>query len=158
MLMALVVLAVQLGGSFGTAGADISVVDGDTMEVQLHVEAGDSDNVVVHAVDPGGDQQTIAMIEVTPGLFRTRFEFRPLDLVIVFEDLDSGEQSDPVRLTELGAPPELLGSAGGVSRPGGAEEGGSPWGWLGLGLGLASLSLLAFWTLGSARDQAGEEE
>jgi len=142
---------------FGSAEADAVVVDSDTMEYALSVEAPEATSVVVHALDPGSEQVTVAMLESSPGVYRTRFESRPLDYIIVFEDLGSGVQSDPFRLSELGVAPEFVGKPPSPE----AEDDPTPdstLGWLALGLGLASLSALAFWVLGGDRKRGAHGE
>lgn len=154
--LALIVAALVAGGPFGSATADATVVDSATVEVAVSVEGPIGTSVVLHALDPGSDQRTVAMVESQSGRYSTRFESRPVDLVVVFEDLATGQESDPVRLTELGVAPELVG----VIAPGAVtDEAESPLGWLALGLGLASLSALAFWALGgrSQPEEASSE-
>lgn len=149
-----VLMTLQVGGGF-SAAAEATVIDRSTVEIAVEVNAQAASSVVVHAVDPGGDQRTVAMLEVAPGVYRTRFTTRPLDLVVVFEHLESGAQSDPVRLTALGVAPELVGVLDvPASQP---ESGGSSWGWLAIALGAASLSALAFWTLGARRPVPAED-
>jgi hypothetical protein len=143
---ALVMMSVQLVGGFGPAQADATVVDSSTLEISVTVEASPGTDVVVHMLDPGGDQRTVAMIESSPGVYRTVFQTRPLDLVAVFEDLAGSAQSDPVRLSELGVAPELVGAA--PLTPTGPEPEDRSLLWLGGALAAASLSALAFWVLG----------
>jgi hypothetical protein len=144
--LALILMSVQLGGGFGAARAEGTVRDSSTLEISVTVEASQGTDVVVHMVDPGGDQRTIAMIESSPGLYRTVFETRPVDLVAVFEDLASSAQSDPLRLSQLGVAPELVGAAP-LTATGPEPEDRSLL-WLGGALAAASLSALAFWVLG----------
>lgn len=146
LMFAALAALVVLGGSFGEASADATVLNSDTVEVALSIEAPPGTSIVVHALDPGSEQRSIAMLELQSGIYRTRFETRPVDLVVVFEDLSTGAESNPARLTDLGVAPELVG----VVAPLEPEESeGSSLGWLALGLGLASLSALAFWALGA---------
>jgi hypothetical protein len=144
---------------FGAATADAVVVDSNTVEYVVSVEALAGTSVVLHALDPGSEQVTVAMLENSSGVYRTRFESRPVDYIIVFEDLTSGEQSDPRRLSELGVAPEFVGGTPSLTT---SEEAGPDrsLGWLGLGLGLASLSVLAFWVLAGDRqsEQPAAEE
>ena len=153
--LTLYALAVSVGGSFGPASADATVIDSSTIEIAVSVEAAAGSAVVVHALDPGSDQQTVAMLEVASGLYRTRFETRPVDLVVVFEDLASGAESDPVRLTDLGVASDLVGV---LELEPVADDSESPLGWLALGLALASLSALAFWVLGGDRGRSSPED
>lgn len=153
----LLAVVLALAAVFGAAEAEAVVVDSDTVEYAVSVEAEPRTSVVLHALDPGSEQLTVAMLETSTGLYRTRFESRPVDYVIVFEDLTTGSQSDPVRLSDLGVAPELVGRPGDPGDPGGAEPDPSL-GWLALGLGLASLSALAFWALGGDRRRSSDEE
>lgn len=147
-------MTLQVGGGF-SAAAEATVIDRSTVEIAVEVSTEAGSSVVVHAVDPGGEQRTVAMLEVTPGVYRTRFTTRPLDLVVVFEHLESGAQSDPVRLTALGVAPDLVGVVGApTAQP---DNEGSGWGWLAIALGAASLSALAFWTLGDRRPVPAED-
>ncbi|MGF1667197.1 MAG: hypothetical protein ACFCVC_13105 [Acidimicrobiia bacterium] len=146
--LALLMISIQVGGGFVAAQADATVLDSSTLEISITVEAAPGTDVVVHMVDPGGDQRTVAMIESTPGVYRTVFETRPVDLVAVFEDLAAGTQSDPLRLSEIGVAPELVGAAPPV--PTGPEPEDRSLLWLGGALAAASLSALAFWVLGGA--------
>lgn len=140
-------LAVQVGAGFGIASADGEAVGSTALSVAVTVEADPGAQVVLHGLDPGGDQRTVAMIEAAPGTYRTVFETRPVDLVIVFENLDTGLQSEPHRLSELGVPGELVGAVPLPPREPEAPEDRSLL-WLGVALALASLSALAFWVLG----------
>jgi hypothetical protein len=141
----LVAIALASVSSFGPSSAEATVIDADTVEIAVEVEAARATSIVLHAIDVGSEDRTVAMLETRPGEYRTRFETRPIDLVIVFEDVASGAQSDPVRLTDLGVAPELVGV---LPLEPLEEAPNSPLGWLGLALGLASLSALAFWALG----------
>ncbi len=155
-VLAALVMSIQLGGGFGIAQAEATVVDSSTIEVAVTVEASAGTDVVVHVVDPGGDQRTVAMIESAPGTYRTVFETRPLDLVAVFEDLATGAQSDPLRLSRLGVAAELVGAVP-LTPPESEPEDRSLL-WLGAALGAASLSALAFWVLGGADRPVKAEE
>jgi hypothetical protein len=73
--------------------------------------------------------------------------------VVVFEILgEDPRQSDPLRLTQLGVDRVTLGMVPPLVEV--AEEGGdnTQWGWLGLGMGAAALSLLAVWVLAGGRE------
>jgi hypothetical protein len=150
-------LAIQVGTGFGIASADGEAVGSTALSIAVSVEADPGDQLVLHGLDPGGDQRTVAMIEAAPGTYRTVFETRPVDLVIVFENLDTGLQSEPHRLSELGVPGELVGA---VPLPPGEPEAPEDRSllWLGVALGLASLSALAFWVLGGESRRQGDAE
>lgn len=148
-VIAAMIMALGLGGGFTDASAEATVETATSVEVALTVSTDPGSQVVVHAVDPGGEQRTAAMLEAAPGVYRTRLSTRPIDLVIVFENLGTGEQSDPARLSELGAAPELVGALPPAAPPEAPEDFSLLW--LGAGLAAASLSALAFWVLGGDR-------
>jgi hypothetical protein len=86
-------------------------------------------------------------------------ELRPVDYTVVFEVLGPDpEQSDPVRLSALGAD---FGAVPVATLPPEEDDGFSPaakrWGWLALALAAASLAVLAFWVLGD-KDRAKRED
>jgi hypothetical protein len=75
----------------------------------------------------------------------------------VFEVIGpNGGLSDPATLSQLGA--ELVVTPEDVESDEGLDSSTTRWGWLGLALGAASLSLLAFWVLGDRERHTGEEE
>ena len=69
-LLAGLVLATTV--TFGAPEVDGTVVDSDTVEYVVSVEAPEATSVVVHALDPGSEQLTVAMLETSPGRYRTR--------------------------------------------------------------------------------------
>ena len=116
----------------------------------------------MHLVDPGGEQITVAMAEQSSGLYRAVTDVDQIDYVAVFEGIANPPfQSEPRRLTELGldraliTPDQVFPAAPTTTLP---EDDPARWGWLGLGLGAASLSLLAFWVLGGKSEKAGKHE
>lgn len=141
MLLAAAALAVlQVGAGFTSGSADGRPAGGG-VEVTLTVRSVPGGSVVAHLVAPGDPVRTVAMREVEPGLYRTVFETAPIDATVVFEAVGSGERSEPASLTELGLDPALLGA---VAPPEEDRPAGRPaWGWLGVGLALASLAALA---------------
>lgn len=159
-MLALVLLAsVELGGLFGTAAASGEAVTADAMELEITVQGPASASVVAHLVEPGGEQQTVAMAERSPGAFGAVVEVRRLDYVVVFEVVDQAAQSTPVRLTDLGVDPALVGSVPGTAPPTGNEGLSNEtrqWGWLGLALAASALALLAVWALGERAKEPDE--
>lgn len=151
------VAGVLLAGSVGFVApeAEAVVVDSNTVEYAVSVESLSGSSVVLHALDPGSEELTLAMLETSTGVYRTRFESRALDYIIVFEDLTSGNQSEPFRLSELGVAPEFVGKSPVVDHS--APEPDDSLAWLALGLALASLSALAFWALGGDRKSSKNE-
>jgi hypothetical protein len=152
---ALVLAAVELGAGFGDAGATVESMSDESMIVDIHVEVVDeADVVVAHFVLPDEDQITIPLLPREDGTYGVTTELKPANYQVVFEAVgDPGAQSEPVTLSDLGAD---LGAVAGVSDEGTSKE-TSQWLWLGLALGAASLSALAFWVLG-ARDDEDDEE
>jgi hypothetical protein len=141
LLATVVVMAVGFGPAHATAAA----LDTGDVRVSFEVESDAGSEVVAHLLEPGGDERIVSMIEESPGSFRGLVDIRPVDLIVVFEQLDTGLQSNPERLSAMGVDPALLGAPSVTSSLPGDD--GSAMGWLGLGLGLAALSLLAFWVV-----------
>lgn len=152
-------LAVELGGAFGTATADAQPTSPGSMQLEITVDAPADLSVVVHFVVPGAEQQTVALAERAPGLYAAVVEVPAVDAVAVFEIVGSGDLSTPARLTELGVDPSVVGVA---TSPPTTAEGISretrQWGWLALALGASSLALVAVWLLvGGPRKAAAAE-
>lgn len=164
MLLIGALLAVELGSPFGSASATAQPTTPGRMELEITVEAPASSSVVVHLVEPGGEQQTVALNERAPGVFGAVVEVAAVDLVAVYEVVGSAAQSTPVRLTDLGVAREVVGLPGPspstVPDDGGARE-TRQWGWLALALGFSSLALIAVWVLVGGRrehdDLPGED-
>ena len=155
------VAAVQLGGAFGDASAEVDELDEQSMIVSIEVEVGVSASAVVaHLSFEDDPTVTIPLLDRGDGLFGTRTELEPKNYIVVFEAVATpGELSEPVSLSELGA--DLDRPFVATTASSGGEEGLSSdterMGWLALALGAASLSALAFWTLGD-RDEDGDED
>ena len=156
----LLLAGVELGGIFGTAAVSGRSLTAATIEIDLSVEAPAHTTVVAHLIEPGGNQRMVALAERSPGVYGGIVEIPRVDFVVVFEAVGSvGVQSQPLRLTELGLDPALLGrslTAPTTTQPGLSAE-TRRWGWLGLGLGAAALAVLAVWALGERRDEGVEE-
>ena len=151
MLWLLIVLAmlVPAGDGFGDASASAESIGTDLIRVEVAVSIDGAGSVVAHVIEPGGEQQTVALADRGGGEFGAVFESRPIDLVVVFEVLgDRPRQSDPLRLTDLGVPRSVLGMSPPLVEVVDEPDDNAQWGWLGLGLGAAALALLAIWTLG----------
>ena len=156
------VVAVQLGGGFGEATAEVDELNEDSMIVSIEVEVGVSASAVVaHLTFEDDPTVTIPLLDRGEGRFGSRTELEPKNYVVVFEAVATpGELSEPVSLTELGA--DLNRPFVATTSPTGEEEGLSSdtqrLGWLALALGAASLSALAFWALGDRDEDSVEEE
>jgi hypothetical protein len=115
--------------------------------------------LVAHLIEPGGTQETIPLSSRGTGVFGIRTEVRKTDYLVVFEALEGSlaSQSQPFRLTDLGVDPALVGV---LTLPPSEEEEISEatrqWGWAGLGLAAAALTLVALWALPDRRRRARE--
>ena len=148
---------IELGGVFGRARAEATSLTSEAMRLDLEVEADDDAAVVAHLIDPGGSQETLPMAPRGEGLFGIRTEIRKVDYVVVFEAVQASlaAESQPLRLTELGADPAVLGvSSDPAVEAEEISESTRQWGWAGLGLAAAALTLLAFWALPDRRRRA----
>jgi hypothetical protein len=152
---------VELGGVFGHAVASATSLASDTIQLDLEVEADEGAALVAHLIDPGGTQETIPLSSRGTGVFGITTEVRKTDYLVVFEALEgsTASQSQPVRLTDLGVDPALVGV---LTLPPSEEEEISEatrqWGWAGLGLAAAALTLVALWALPDRRRRARETE
>ena len=158
----LVLAAVQIGGGFGEATAEVQSLTESSMVIDLEVEVSvTSTAVVAHLTFDDDAPLTIPLLDRGGGVFGTRTELAPKNYFVLFEAVGTpGEVSEPLSLTELGA--DLDSPLVATTRPPVAEEEGltpetQRFGWLALALAAASLSALAFWALGE-RDGAESEE
>lgn len=158
----LVLAAVQIGGGFGEAVAEVQTLTQESMVIDLEVEVRvTSTAVVAHLTFDDDAPLTIPLLDRGGGVFGTRTELEPKNYFVLFEAVGTpGEISQPVSLTDLGA--DLDSPLVATTRPRVAEdEGLTPetqrFGWLALALAAASLSALAFWALGD-RDEPEPEE
>lgn len=165
-LALLALAALQLGGGFGEASAEVSDATETSMILDLQVEvAVSAEAVVAHLSFQDEDDFAMPLLDRGGGVYGVRTELEPKNYVVVFEAVGAeGELSEPATLVTLGA--DLDFGAGGV--PGASGDAGEDdlsdrtvrFGWLALALGAASLSALAFWVLGGRDDseEAGDEE
>jgi len=150
---------VDLGGVFGKAVARATSLSSDTIQLELEVEADEDAALVAHLIDPGGTQETIPLSSRGTGLFGIRTEVRKTDYLVVFEALEGSlaSQSQPLRLTDLGVDPALVGVlALPTSDEGEFSTATRQWGWAGLGLAAAALTLVALWALPDRRRRTRE--
>ncbi|HUG08161.1 MAG TPA: hypothetical protein VMP13_04620 [Acidimicrobiia bacterium] len=152
--------AVVLGGAFGSASATVESIQGDVMVVELTVEVRESaESVVAHLSFQGQPELTLPLLDRGGGIFGLRTELEPKNYFVVFETVGSeGQRSEPVSLTDLGAelgPDRSTSTATEVDDE--LSEESQRMLWLAIALGAASLSLLAFWTLGGRDDEGARE-
>ena len=154
-LAAYVVLAVELGGGFGAATATVISTTEQSIVVEMHVEIETSaDSVVAHLSLPGEETLVIPLLPRDDATYGVTTELKLADYLVVFEAVGPvGALSDPVRLSDLGV--DLVSGEGSTPTTETDDE-RSPktqrWLWLGVALGAASLSALAFWVLGGRDD------
>jgi hypothetical protein len=158
--MRLLLAAVVLGLAFGQASATVVSQEGDVMVVELTVDVLESaESVVAHLSFQGEPELTLPLLDRGGGVFGLRTELEPKNYFVVFETLgQDGHSSDPVSLTDLGAEFGPDRSTTTTTEPDdGLSEESRRMLWLAVALGAASLSLLAFWTLGGRDDRDDQE-
>lgn len=150
---ALLLLAVELGGGFGTASATVLSGDDLSMVVELHVTTEVRvESMVAHLSLPGRPLLTIPLIPEGEGSFRITTELPRGDYQVVLEAVGVG-LSDPVSLSAMGA--QLSEPVSTTSLPAGIDPETRGWMWLSIAFAAAALSALAFWALGGdAQDGA----
>jgi hypothetical protein len=132
----------------------------ESMVIDLRVEVdGTPDSVVAHLALPAEDTITIPMLPRQDGVYGVTTEVKPANYRVVFEVIgDPGAESAPVTLGELG----VDFSSGSGTLPPDEDQPISAatqqWLWLGVALGAASLSALAFWVLGGRDGPDAEAE
>jgi len=151
-----VLAAVILGGVFGSATATVVSIDDEVMVVDIRVEVSDAaESVIAHLSFDEEPELVLPMLEREPGVFGLRTELEPKNYVVVFETVgEGGESSGPTTLTRMGA--DVIPRSGATTTTA-DEEGLSDETrgqlWLAVALAAGSLSLLAFWVLGSRDDE-----
>jgi hypothetical protein len=152
-IAALVLFAVELGAGFGTATATVVSTTEQSLVVEMHVEVDESaDTVVAHLSLPGEETDTIPLLPRDDGTYGVTTEIKAADFLVVFEAVgDDGVQSDPVTLSDLGVDLGPTASTA-TTDPDQQSPATRRWLWLGVALGAASLSALAFWVLGGREE------
>jgi len=157
--MRVLLAAVILGGVFGSATATVESIDGEMMVLSIDVEvSGSPDTVIAHLTFEEDQPLILPLLDRGDGTFGLRTELEPKNYFVVFEAVgDGSDSSDPVSLAQMGA--ELVQRSGGTTTTLSEDELSNESRrslWLAIALGAGSLSLLAFWVLGS-RDEDEEE-
>lgn len=158
-----VLAAVNLGGSFGEAGASTVSIEPETFIVDIYVDvAVSAQSVVAHLSTGQEDSRIVSLIHRGGTRYGIRTELPRKNYMVVFEIVgENGHLSDPLTLTALGAQLDVPDTTTIPEDPGEEPGESTRWGWLALALGAASLSALAFWVLGErdgeATDPAEEE-
>ena len=146
------VLLIDLSPTFSSASAFGRVAGGDLLFGDVQVEvAGEVQTVVVHFVDPGDDQQTVALVLRGGRFYGGQAEVERANLLVIFEVIrpdGSFEQSPPTDLVGLGVDPRLFQPTTFPTLAPADDEGGLPnWSWLALAAVAAGLSAVAFWSM-----------
>lgn len=161
---AAILAAVEIGGSFGMASAEIDSISDASMTIDIEVEVTTSAQAVVaHLSFDGETDVTLPLLDRGGGTFGIRTELEPVNYLVVFEAIgEAGGLSDPASLEEMGAEfgRDGVGGSGGGDDDGISDDTRQA-GWLALALVAAALSALAFWVLGGREGEsepADEEE
>ena len=153
------VIAVELGGAFGSASATVESLEDTVMLVDIEVEVrASAQAVVAHLTFEDDATLALPLLDRGDGLFGIRTELEPKNYIVVFEALGAEDGlSRPVSLVELGADltPDVPGVPPTTESDSGLSSRAQQFGWLALALGAASLSALAFWVLGG-RDKSAD--
>lgn len=160
-------LALELGGAFGSASATVESISGGSMILTLEVELTTSASAVVaHLAFDNDPQIAVPLLDRGGGVFGITTELAPKNYAVVFEAIGVEDGLSPAALlSDLGADFGDNDVPTPTTEPS-PEEGLSPeskrFGWLALALAAGSLSLLALWViLGRDKEDnasAGSEE
>lgn len=160
-----ILAAVQLGGAFGSASAEVEELSDESMVVVFEVEVqATAEAVVAHLTFDNETELTMPLLDRGGGVFGARTELEPKNYIVVFEAIDADDGlSEPMTLIQLGADLDRPGvettSSGGEAPEDELTDETRRTGWLAVALGAASLSVLAFWVLGGRdREKDGATE
>lgn len=129
-VLTLLLALAEIGGGFGGPAVTGTEATAATMEIDVSVVLDGSDGpVVVHLALPG-ETDTRPLVNRNGETWGALLEVRRADWQVVFEDVATGELSDPLSLTELGLDPALLGTLPGGARSDEPETTPVSWGWL----------------------------
>lgn len=159
----LVVAAIQLGGAFGSASAELLQRNPAAITIDLEVEVLVTvEAVVAHVRFDNQPELTLPLLARGDGVFGITTQLAPRNYVVVFEAVGpDGELSDAVTLHQLGV--DLVGrSSGDGTEAEGLTGATQRVGWLAVAFAAASLSALAMWVLGGPDEElepgSAEEE
>lgn len=158
------VAAVQLGGTFGSASAELLQRDPAAITIDLEVEVLVSvEAVVAHVRFDNQPELTLPLLDRGDGVFGITTQLAPRNYLVVFEAVGpNGGLSDPVTLHELGVDLVGRGSSSDADEAEGLTEATQRVGWLAVAFAAASLSALAVWVLGGPDEEtepgSAEEE
>ncbi len=131
------------------------------MVVEIEVEVlNPADSVVAHLTFED-EELILPLLDRGDGVFGIRTELAPSNYGVVFETIgEGGERSEPTTLARMGADfgPEISGATSSTAEDEGLSDESQSLLWLAIALGAASLSLIAFWVLGSRDETADAPE
>lgn len=160
----LVVAAIQLGGAFGSASAELLERNPAAITIDLEVEVlVPVEAVVAHVRFDNQPELTLPLLARGDGVFGITTQLAPRNYVVVFEAVGpNGGLSDALTLHQLGVDLVDRTPGGGTDEAGGLAEATQRVGWLAVAFAAASLSALAVWVLGGPEEKvepgSAEEE
>ena len=155
------ILALELGGAFGSASATVESISGESMVLTLEVELTTSSSAVVaHLAFDDDPQIALPLLDRGGGIFGITTELAAKNYAVVFEAIGVEDGLSPAALlSDLGADFGDNDVPTPTTEPI-PEEGLSSetkrFGWLALSLTAGSLSLLALWVI-IGRDKEGDD-
>jgi len=153
--------ALEIGGAYGDASAEVRSIEETSLIVDIEVEILASATAVVAHLEFDDDPAlALPLLDRGGGVFGITTELERKNYVVVFEAVGQ-DLARPVFLTDLGADlnPDDGDSGGSEPTPDDSiSDQTRQMGWLALGLGAASLSALAFWVLGGRDKKATSDE
>ncbi len=167
-LLAAFLVLLPLASPFGEATATATSVDGGLwIDVSVEV-SGSPVAVVVRGMGPGGSElPPVALADRGDGRWEGIVEIRVIENILIgFESIPAqgpAVLSEFHTLTELGVDRAVF-SFDNPDTGFGEEDAplvtpeGARWGWLGVAAGAGALALIAFWTIGSVRGRAQEDD
>ena len=124
-------LAVEVGGAFGTAAASGTETGPGVIEVELRVDVAQADGpVLAHLTLPGEETQTRPLVDQGDGTWETTVEVRAADWRVVFEAVAAGELSQELSLSNLGVERDLLAEDPAIATVPDTEIESTPWSYL----------------------------
>lgn len=161
MVSLVLIAAVEIGGAFGSATAEVESIDSESMIVDLRLEVRTSaEAVIAHLTFEDDPPSAIPLLDRGNGVFGITTELEAKNYIVVFEVIGpSPATSDPISLMRMGA--DLTSPTVGDDSPGSPttvpDEGLSAQtrrlGWLAVALTAGSLSALAIWVLGGSDEK-----
>src|SRR5690606_9758765 len=131
-----VLAAVNLGGSFGEAGASTVSIEPETFILAIYVDvAVSAQSVGAHLSAGQEDSRIVSLIHRGGTRYGIRTELPRKNYMVVFEIVgENGHLSEPLTLTALGAQLDVSDTTTIPDDPGEEPRESTRWGWLALAL------------------------